>query len=79
MPWMVMMISERVGALIESNFNKYYIDFCSRNNIEYHSVIGNRSIAWYQNDGVEYQPGPNTDVTKPKPGLEIKEIFCGIN
>ena len=117
-PWRVMMISDRVGALIESNiltnlsdpckikdlswlkpgkssfhwwngdilpdtsfeagvnfnFNKYYIDFCSRNNIEYHSIIGNRGVAWYQNDGIEYQPGPNTDVTKPRPGLDIKEI-----
>ncbi len=117
-PWRVMMISNRVGALIESNiltnlsepckikdvswlkpgkssfhwwngdvlpdttfeaginfqFNKYYIDFCARNGIEYHSVIGNRGVAWYQNDGVEYQPGPNTDVTKPRPGLDIKEM-----
>ncbi|MBC8005024.1 MAG: glycoside hydrolase family 97 catalytic domain-containing protein, partial [Verrucomicrobia bacterium] len=117
-PWRVIMISDRVGALIESNiltnlsdtckikdlgwlkpgkssfhwwngdvlpdtsfeagvnfnFNKYYIDFCSRNNIEYHSIIGNRGVAWYQNDGIEYQPGPNTDVTKPRPGLDIKEI-----
>ena len=117
-PWRVMMISDRVGALIESNiltnlsepckikdlswlkpgkatfhwwngdvlpdttfeagvnfnFNKYYIDFCSRNNIEFHSIIGNRGVAWYQNDGVEYQPGPNTDVTKPRPGLDIQAI-----
>ena len=117
-PWRVMMISERVGALIESNiltslsepckikdlswlkpgkasfhwwngdvmpdttfeagvnfnFNKYYIDFCSRNNIEYHSIIGNRGVAWYQNDGIDYQPGPNTDITKPRPGLDIKAI-----
>lgn len=117
-PWRVMMISNRVGALIESNiltnlsesckikdlswlkpgkasfhwwngdilpdttfeagvnfnFNKYYIDFCSRNNIEYHSIIGNRGVAWYQNDGIEYQPGPNTDVTKPRPGLDVQAI-----
>ncbi|MEP7268765.1 MAG: glycoside hydrolase family 97 protein [Saprospiraceae bacterium] len=117
-PWRVMLISERIGALIESNiltnvcepskikdiswlrpgkasfhwwngdimpdttfepgvnfnFNKYYIDFCARNKIEYHTVIGYRGVAWYQNDGIEYQPGPNTDVTKPRPGLDMKEI-----
>ena len=117
-PWRVMMISDRIGALIESNlltnlsepckikdlswlkpgkasfhwwngdtmpdttfepgnnfnFNKYYIDFCSRNNIEYHTVIGYRGVAWYQNDGMDYQPGPNTDVTKPRPGLDIRQI-----
>jgi alpha-glucosidase len=117
-PWRVMMISNRVGALIESNmltnlsepckiedlswlhpgkasfhwwngdvlpdtsfeagvnfnFNKYYIDFCSRNHIEFHTIIGNRGVAWYQNDGIEYQPGPNTDITQPRPGLDVKAL-----
>lgn len=117
-PWRVMLISDRIGALIESNiltnlaepckikdlswlkpgkatfhwwngdvlpdttfeaginfdFNKYYIDFASRNGIEYHTIIGNRGVAWYQNDGMEYQPGPNTDVTKPRPTLDIQAI-----
>ncbi len=61
-------------AGINFDFNKYYIDFASRNGIEYHTIIGNRGVAWYQNDGMEYQPGPHTDVTKPRPGLNIKEI-----
>lgn len=117
-PWRVMMISDRIGALIESNiltdlsepskikdvswlkpgkatfhwwngdispdttwepgvdfeFNQYYIDFCARNNIQYHSVIGYRRVAWYQNDGPDYSPGPNTDVTKPRPGLDIQAL-----
>ncbi len=101
-PWRVMMISGRIGALIESNlltdlaepckikdlswlapgkatfhwwngdispdttwepgenfdFEKYYIDFCARNGIQYHTVIGYRQVAWYQNDGIQYAPGP---------------------
>jgi len=117
-PWRVMMISDRIGALIESNiltdlaepckikdvswlkpgkatfhwwngdispdttwepgenfdFEKYYIDFCARNGIQYHTVIGYRQVAWYQNDGIQYSPGPNTDVTKPRPGLDIKAL-----
>ncbi len=117
-PWRVMMISDRVGALIESNiltdladpckitdlgwlkpgkatfhwwngdispdttwepgenfdFEKYYIDFCARNGIEYHTVIGYRQVAWYQNDGEQYAPGPHTDVTKPRPGLDIQAL-----
>ena len=117
-PWRVMMINDRVGALIESNlitdladpdkvediywlkpgkatfhwwngdispdttwepgvnfdFDKYYIDFCARNGIEYHSVIGYRQVAWYQNDGEQYAPGPNTDVTKPRPGFDIQAL-----
>ncbi|MEO8414941.1 MAG: glycoside hydrolase family 97 protein [Ginsengibacter sp.] len=117
-PWRVMMISDRIGALIESNlltdlaepckikdlswlkpgkatfhwwngdispdttwepgenfdFEKYYIDFCARNGIEYHTVIGYRQVAWYQNDGEQYAPGPHTDVTKPRPGLDIQAL-----
>jgi alpha-glucosidase len=117
-PWRVLMISDRIGDLIESNiltsladpckiedlswlkpgkatfhwwngdispdttwepglnfdFEKYYIDFCARNNIEYHTVIGYRQVAWYQNDGEQYAPGPNTDVTKPRPGLDIQAL-----
>ncbi|RYG06190.1 MAG: glycoside hydrolase family 97 protein [Chitinophagaceae bacterium] len=61
-------------AGINFNFNKYYIDFCARNGIQFHTVIGNRGVAWYQNDGNEYQPGPNTDITKPRTGLEIEKI-----
>jgi alpha-glucosidase len=117
-PWRVLMISERVGALIESNIitdlaepcrikdvswihpgkttfpwwngnvvpdtinapgnnfitNKYYIDFCARNYIEYHSVVEYGLHEWYTNDGAGFYPGPNADVTKPVPGLDMKEI-----
>lgn len=117
-PWRVLMISNKAGALIESNlltslsepckikdlswlkpgkatfhwwngdvlpdttfeagvnfnFNKYYIDFCAANKIEYHTIIGNRGVPWFTNDGIEYQPGPNTDITTPRPGLDVKAI-----
>ncbi len=117
-PWRVVMITDRVGALIESNiltdlaepckikdlswlkpgkatfhwwngdispdttwepglnndFEKYYIDFCARNGIEFHTVIGYRQVPWYQNDGEQYAPGPHTDITKPRPGLDIQGL-----
>jgi alpha-glucosidase len=117
-PWRVLMISDRVGALIESNIitslnepnkikdagwikpgkttfpwwngnvlpdtinapgnnfvtQQYYIDFCARNNIEYHSVVEYGLHQWYTDDGVGFQPGPNPDVTKPVPGLDMKEV-----
>jgi alpha-glucosidase len=117
-PWRVMMISDRIGALIESdiltslnepnkikdiswikpgkttfpwwngsiipdttfapgnNFenNQYYIDFCARNGIEYHSVVESCGHEWYTNDGNGYQPGPNVDVTKPVPGIDMQQI-----
>ena len=117
-PWRVLLISNRVGALIESNIitslnapckildvswvkpgtstfpwwngnvvpdtinapgnnfvtNKYYIDFCARNHIAYHSVVEYGLHQWYMDDGVGFQPGPHADVTTPVPGLDMKEI-----
>lgn len=117
-PWRVMLVSDRVGALIESNIltslcppntiqdvswikpgtstfpwwngnvtpdtlnapgnnfvtNQYYIDFCARNHITYHSVVEYGLHQWYTDDGISFQPGPHPDVTKPVPGLDMKEI-----
>jgi alpha-glucosidase len=117
-PWRVLMISDHIGALIESNIltslnepskindlswikpgkttfpwwngnvvpdtlnapgnnfvtNQYYIDFCSRNGLEYHSVVEYGLHQWYRDDGVNFQPGPNADVTTPVPGLDMKEV-----
>lgn len=117
-PWRVMLISDRIGALIESNIittlnepcaikdvswikpgkttfpwwngnvvadtinppgnnfvtAKYYIDFCARNHIDYHSVVEYGLHQWYTDDGVNFQPGPHADVTTPVPGLDMKEI-----
>ena len=117
-PWRVMMISDRIGALIESNIltslnepnkikdvswikpgkttfpwwngsiipdttfvpgnnfenNQYYIDFCARNGLEYHSIVESCGHEWYTNDGEGYQPGPNADVTKPVTGIDIQQI-----
>jgi alpha-glucosidase len=117
-PWRVLLISDRIGALIESNIitslnesckikdvswikpgkttfpwwngnvvpdtlnapgnnfvtNQYYIDFCARNGIAYHSVVEYGLHQWYMDDGVGFQPGPHSDVTTPVPGLDMKEI-----
>ncbi len=117
-PWRVFLISDRIGALIESNMitdlnepckiadlswlkpgkttfpwwngnvtpdtlnapgnnfvtNQYYIDFCSRDNIQYHSVVEYGLHQWYVDDGVSFQPGPHADVTTPVPGLDMNEI-----
>lgn len=53
---------------------KYYIDFCADNRIEYHSVVEYGGHEWYVSDGTNYVPGPNADVTKPIPGLDMQQI-----
>jgi alpha-glucosidase len=117
-PWRVLMISDRIGALIESNIltslsppckikdvswirpgkttfpwwngsiipdttfapgnnfenNQYYIDFCARNGLEYHTVVESCGHEWYTNDGEGYQPGAHADVTKPVSGIDMKQI-----
>lgn len=116
-PWRVLMISDRIGALVESNLltnlsppckiddlswikpgkttwpwwsgnvvpdtipggnnfetNKYYIDFCARNKIEFHSVVEFGLHEWYVNDGANFQPGPNADPTRAVPGLDMQAV-----
>ena len=53
---------------------QYYIDFCARNGIEYHSVVEYGLHEWYTSDGIGFVPGPNTDVTKPVPGLDMQQV-----
>ncbi len=54
--------------------NQYYIDFCARNGLQYHSVVEYGLHQWYMDDGVGFQPGAHADVTTPVPGLDMKEI-----
>jgi alpha-glucosidase len=52
----------------------YYIDFCARNNIAYHSVVAD-DRPWYQQSLAQYSPGPDTDILTPRPELELPRIL----
>ena len=117
-PWRVILISDRIGELIESNVitnlnepnaikdvswlkpgkttfpwwngnvlpdtlnapgnnfstQQYYIDFCARNGIAYHSVVEYGLHQWYVDDGISFMPGPHSDPTKAVPGLDMKQV-----
>ncbi|WP_029904864.1 glycoside hydrolase family 97 protein [Prevotella sp. 10(H)] len=118
-PWRTLMISDRLGALIESdiltnlnepckiedtswikpgkttftwwsgnvvpdttfspgnNFetNKYYIDFASRNGLDYHSIYGYAETPWYTDNGFNFGTiGTEVDITKPIAPLNMKYI-----
>ena len=118
-PWRVMIISDRIEDLFESNIltslnepckikdtswikpgkatwpwwngtivgdssiiagnnfetNKYYIDFCTRNGLEYHSVVEYGGHEWYQNNSTNgYAPGTVFDVTRPVEGLDMQKV-----
>jgi alpha-glucosidase len=53
---------------------QYYIDFCARSNIEYHSVVEYGLHQWYEDDGISFMPGPHSNVLKPVPGLDMKQV-----
>ncbi|MDN3583238.1 glycoside hydrolase family 97 protein [Mucilaginibacter flavus] len=117
-PWRVIMISDRVGAFIESNIltslsppcrvkdvswikpgkttfpwwngnaipdtsfapgnnydtQMYYVNWCAKYGIEYHSVVEYGLHEWYVNDGAGFQPGPNADPTRAVPGLDMQQV-----
>lgn len=117
-PWRVMMISDRIGALIESNIltnlsepcrikdvswikpgkttfpwwngnvtpdtsfapgnnyetNMYYVNFCAKYGLGYHSVVEYGLHEWYVNDGAGFQPGPHADPSKAVPGLDMQQL-----
>jgi alpha-glucosidase len=56
------------------DFNKYYVDFCAKNNIAYHTVVEYGLHEWYVNDGGGFQPGPHADPSKTVPGLDMQQL-----
>ncbi len=75
-PWWNGTVVSDPGIVAGNNFetNKYYIDFCARNGIEYHSVVEHGNHEWYMNNGTGYMPGSRVDVTRPVEGLDMQQV-----
>ncbi|WP_183561499.1 glycoside hydrolase family 97 protein [Mucilaginibacter sp. SP1R1] len=56
------------------DFNMYYVNFCAKNNIAYHTVVEYGLHEWYVNDGAGFQPGPHADPSKAVPGLDMQQL-----
>ena len=54
--------------------HRYYIDFCARNGIAYHSVVAD-DRPWYKQTLVDFAPGPDTDILTPRSELELPKIL----
>ena len=54
--------------------HRYYIDFCARNNIEYHAVVADER-PWYIQSRLGYAPGADSDILRPRPELGLPEIL----
>jgi alpha-glucosidase len=56
---------------------KHYIDFCASNNITFHSVMSTvDEFPWYYQTRHGYGPAPDSDVTRPRPGVDIERIVA---
>jgi alpha-glucosidase len=55
---------------------KKYIDFCARNGIPTHSLTSteNTTTPWYIQSKPGTDPGPDTDVTRPRAGFDLETI-----
>ncbi|MCC6233575.1 MAG: glycoside hydrolase family 97 protein [Verrucomicrobiales bacterium] len=53
-----------------------YIDFCARHGIAAHSLTSTETTTtpWYHQSKPGVEPGPDTDVTRPRPGFELERI-----
>lgn len=67
----------RPGAPILSfEVARRYIDFCASNGIAAHSLTSteNTTTPWYHQTKPGVEPGPDTDVTRPREGFDLEGI-----
>jgi alpha-glucosidase len=66
----------RSGPILSFEMAKKYIDFCARNGIPTHSLTSTEppTTPWYQQSKRSVEPGPDTDVTKPREGFDLPRI-----
>lgn len=62
--------------MLSLEMSKKYIDFCASNGIPYHALSSTEGVTtpWYQQSKPGVEPGPDTDVTKPRPGFDLAAI-----
>jgi len=56
------------------DFNMYYVNFCAKYGLGYHSVVEYGLHDWYVNDGAGFQPGTHADPSKAVPGLDMQQL-----
>jgi len=56
------------------DFNMYYVNFCAKYGLGYHTVVEYGLHEWYVNDGAGFQPGPHADPSRAVPGLDMQQL-----
>ena len=68
---------QRRLPILSVEMAKKYIDFCASNNIPIHSMSsteGDPLLPWYHQSKPGVEPGPDTDVTRPRAGFDLPAI-----
>lgn len=66
----------RAGPILSFAMAQKYIDFCARNGLPIHSMTSTEIpvTPWYQQSKRAVEPGPDTDVTRPRAGFDLPAI-----
>lgn len=62
------------SAFLSFDYHREYIDFCARHGIAYHAVVSDNR-PWHKQTQLDFFPGPDTDITRPRPGLDLANII----
>jgi alpha-glucosidase len=57
------------------DYHREYIDFCARHGIAFHAVVADNR-PWYKQTQEGFAPGPDTDITEPRAGLDLQKIIA---
>jgi alpha-glucosidase len=62
--------------ILSFDMARKYIDFCARHGLPTHSLTSteNTVTPWYQQSKPGVEPGPDTDVTRPRAGFDLAAI-----
>jgi alpha-glucosidase len=61
--------------MLTFEYHRAYIDFCAAHGIAYHSIVSDKK-PWYTQTAEDFAPGPDTNVLKPRAGLDLARIIA---
>jgi alpha-glucosidase len=56
-------------------YHREYIDFCARHDIAFHALVAD-DRPWHKQTLADFAPGPDTDITQPRAGLDLPRIIA---
>jgi alpha-glucosidase len=56
-------------------YHRESIDFCARHGLAFHAVVSD-DRPWHTQTQADFAPGPDTDITQPRAGLDLPRIIA---